>query len=489
MMGAKFTKAGSEATLSIKRLFGAFALFQGAQGLGRLTVAGTKWGLSFNSQVEQARLRFQLFTTDVDGLTKSVQAIDRASMFNFADLADAAALLGGSGIKDVPGTLQAAANAAAGGGKGTEGLKSIVLALSQIQSKGRLSQEEINQLTEGGAITAQRDLTKGLHLTAKELQNVGGQGIEAKQGARRAHPRVDVGQDGRRREAAAADAQRPVGPVHRHRAEGRRAAHRAARPRPRADVIPAANRAADQINEIFGKQGLSNEEKMRQARAVIKRELGPIGDDLKEKLDEAKIPEHLGELVGAALPKMAEAAADAAPHVAEAFVTAWMHSGPWAKLITALAVWKKIGAPGLPGGGGKGGLGGVLGSAKPVPVFVTNWGGEGGKGIASRAKDALKTAGPAALGAARSAVIPAAGDLAPALAPLAGLTLLATTQGDHNLPTRGRGASSPSNPAGSIPPPGFGTGPVGALTVKVVVNDREVATATAAGNAKQRARN
>jgi tape measure domain-containing protein len=410
-------------------------------------------------------------------------------MFNFADLADAAALLGGSGIKDVPGTLQAAANAAAGGGKGTEGLKSIVLALSQIQSKGRLSQEEINQLTEGGAITAQRDLTKGLHLTAKELQNVGGQGIEAKKaldvltrawtsgkmaGAAKRQLQTLSGQWGLFTGTAQKDVGLLTAPLARDLER---------------TVIPAANRAADQINEIFGKHGLSNEEKMRQARAVIKRELGPIGDDLKEKLDEAKIPEHLGELVGAALPKMAEAAADAAPHVAEAFVTAWMHSGPWAKLITALAVWKKIGAPGLPGGGGKGGLGGVLGSAKPVPVFVTNWGGEGGKGIASKAKDALKTAGPAALGAARSAVIPAAGDLAPALAPLAGLTLLATTQGDHNLPTRGRGASSPSNPAGSIPPPGFGTGPVGALTVKVVVNDREVATATAAGNAKQRARN
>jgi hypothetical protein len=60
------------------------------------------------------------------------------------------------------------------------------------------------------------------------------------------------------------------------------------------NVLPAANRASQEIGKIFGKEGLSNEEKLRQARAVIRRELGPVADDLKEKLDEADIPEHLG---------------------------------------------------------------------------------------------------------------------------------------------------------------------------------------------------
>jgi hypothetical protein len=73
MMGAKFTQGTDTATVSVGRLVGAIGIVAGAQGLGRLAVAGVKWGLSFNAQVESARLRFKLFTDDVDGLTKAVQ--------------------------------------------------------------------------------------------------------------------------------------------------------------------------------------------------------------------------------------------------------------------------------------------------------------------------------------------------------------------------------------------------------------------------------
>lgn len=52
-------------------------------------------------------------------------------------------------------------DAAAATGKGTEGLDSIVRALSQIKSKGKLSSEELNQLAEQG-ISAKRYLAEGL---------------------------------------------------------------------------------------------------------------------------------------------------------------------------------------------------------------------------------------------------------------------------------------------------------------------------------------
>jgi hypothetical protein len=91
----------------------------------------------------------------------------------------------------------------------------------------------------------------------------------------------------------------------------------AARARPREERPPRREPRGRADHKIFGKDGLSNEEKLRQARAVIRRELGPIGDDLKQKLDEADIPEHLGDLVGEAVPFMADQAAKAAPHVAK----------------------------------------------------------------------------------------------------------------------------------------------------------------------------
>ena len=52
-------------------------------------------------------------------------------------------------------------DAAAATGKGDEGLQRIVLALSQIKSKGKLSTEELNQLAEAG-ISAKRYLAEGL---------------------------------------------------------------------------------------------------------------------------------------------------------------------------------------------------------------------------------------------------------------------------------------------------------------------------------------
>jgi tape measure domain-containing protein len=363
------------------------------------------------------------------------------------------------GIKDVPGTLQAAANAAAGGGKGTEGLKSIVLALSQIQSKGRLSQEEINQLTEGGAITAQRDLTKGLHLTAKELQNVGGQGIEAKKaldvltrawtsgkmaGAAKRQLQTLSGQWGLFTGTAQKDVGLLTAPLARDLER---------------TVIPAANRAADQINEIFGKKGLSNEEKMRQARAVIKRELGPIGDDLKEKLDEADIPEHLGELVGAACrrwPKLPRTPRRTSRRRSSRRGCTQAR-GRSSHRSRALEEDRHARPPRRGRRPRR-----RLGKAKPVPVFVTNWGGEpGGKGLASKAKDARRPPAPRRSAPARGrGRIPAAGDLAPALAPARGPHTARDDAGPPQPADPRAGASSPSNPAGSIPPPGFGTGPV-----------------------------
>lgn len=60
-------------------------------------------------------------------------------------------------IKD----METIGDAAAATGKGEEGLGRIVLALSQIKTKGRLSTEELNQLAEAG-ISAKRYLAEGL---------------------------------------------------------------------------------------------------------------------------------------------------------------------------------------------------------------------------------------------------------------------------------------------------------------------------------------
>lgn len=516
-MGATFKVASRSASAGLAAV-GTGAKW-GAAGLAGLTVAGAKWGLGFNSQVEQARLRFRLFTTDVNGLTDSVKAIDKASMFNFADLADAAALLGGSGIKDVPKTLQAAANAAAGGGKGTEGLKSIVLALSQIQSKGRLSQEEINQLTEGGAITAQRDLAQGLGLTAKQLQNVGGQGIEANKA-------LDVLTKSWTSGEMAGAAQRQLGTLqgqwglftgNMQKLAG--LATQGLTMGLEKNVIPASNRAVEQITAIFGDKGLTNQQKLRQARDVIRRELGPVANDIIREIKDADLAGKLSSAFESSLNKMASVAAHEAPHVVKAFVDAWLGAGPWAKLITGGWLAHKLGIDKgalvlLKSLGGKGGGGGPLGKVaglKPVPVYVTNWGGGGGGAnktlwdkFKTGAKDVGKVLGPAALAvkggqiagqigtAAEWAGAAGLGDVGMAAPPVAFLTWLALTQGHHNFPSRAGGGSVRQQAASQIPAPGFGGGmpglPPGGLKVQVTIDGRVAGEGVDRAKAKTRAR-
>ena len=63
--------------------------------------------------------------------------------------------------KDIITDMRTIGDAAAATGKGEEGLERIVLALSQIKSKGRLSTEELNQLAEAG-ISAKRYIAEGL---------------------------------------------------------------------------------------------------------------------------------------------------------------------------------------------------------------------------------------------------------------------------------------------------------------------------------------
>jgi tape measure domain-containing protein len=446
----------------------------GAAGLAGLTLAGVKWGLQTNSQVEQARLRFTLFTNDVDGLTASVRELDKNSAFSFADLADAAAMLGGSGIQNVPQVLQAVANAAAGGGKGTEGLQAITLALSQIQSKGRLSQEEVNQLTEGGAITAQRDLAAGLGLTAKQLQNLGGQGIEA---SKAIDVLTNAWTSGQMADIAKRQTQTLGGQWNLLTGNLQTATATATENLARnlrTQVLPAANDAVQQITRILGDDGLTDRQKLQRARTIIRQELGPIAHDLANEFRDSGLGDQLEQAFEHAMNKMATVAINQAPHIVAQFVDAWLGAGPWAKLISGEWLAHKLGIDkallglliGKAGAKGAKGGGGALGKASklaPVPVYVTNWGGtpaipaEPSKpGVVNRVKDTLKVAVPAAATAARTAVVPAAADLAPAFGPLAAIAWLMITQGNHNFPTRGPGASSPSNPAGSIPAPGFG---------------------------------
>jgi tape measure domain-containing protein len=466
-----------------------------ALGVGAAAAAGVKMGLSFNAQIESARLRFGLFTDDVDGLTKAVQRIDMTSAFNLADLSDAAALLGNSGVEDIPNVLQAAANAAAASGRGAPALNSIAIALSQIASKGRLSQEEINQLNEAGAPGAQRIIAEHFHLTANELQNLGGQGLDAREAIEALTAEWTSG-----RMAQAAEAQtRTLGGQwdlltgNIQKLSGAATESLAAGLREKA--LPAVNDAVQHITEIFGREGLSNEQKIAEARAVIIRELGPIWHELAQEIDHADIPGKLGQAVAAATPRMLNAMADIAPQAAKAFVDGWLASGPEAQVITALFLGNKLrksdfGKALFTAGSGSGKSSAATlfagrGATPTNPVWVRIVGGKGG--VLDTAEDLGKKTGAAAIGGraawavARMGGLAEFGSVAAGAVPLAGILGLAKYGSSHNFDfaSRAGGGSVRQQASRQLPAPGFGGGPPGALNINLNVDGKTVSRVTA----------
>jgi tape measure domain-containing protein len=347
----------------------------GIAGLGALGLAGVKWGLSYNAQVESARQRFKLFTDDVDGLTKSLQGIDASSQFDFGNLSDAAAMLGNQGVKDIPNVLQGIANAAAASGGGTDALLSIARAMGQIQGKGKLSMEEVGQLNDALAPGVYDAINKRLGVTKDQLNNLGNEGIDAKDAI---GALTDEWTSGKMAKAASDNLKTIGGQWQLLTGNLQKDAGALTSGLTKAlerDVLPAANRAAQAINKIVNNNDLSDEEKWRQIRRTIVRELGPFADDIKDWIDRADIPEHLGEVIGSAGSAMAAGAAKAAPHAVKAFVDTWMASPMWVKLMSVLYVGAKVkAARGVGGGGGLAGslLGKGSSPANPMWVAVVN---------------------------------------------------------------------------------------------------------------------
>ena len=471
-------------------------------GLGAVGLAGVKMGLSTNAQLESARLRFGLFTSDVDGLVNAVSKIDMASAFNLTDLTDAAALFGNSGVQNIPEVLQATANAAAASGKGTQALNSIAIALSQIQSKGKLSQEEINQLNEAGAPGAQATIAKAFNLTADELQNLGANGLDATEAIRALTTEWTSGRMAKAAEAQTkglagqwnlltGNVQKLSGAVTEGLAKDLRD-----------DVLPAANDTAQALTGIFSNESLTDQQKMRQALGEIRRRLGPIADQIGVEIEQADIPKALGDALDKAGPVLLEAGKDAAG----TFIDAWTEAPVWAQVLSVAWLSKKMfggagAAVGTEVGMGigrgvsrgigekvaanlSGSLAGKLaegflgrGGTPANPLFVLDVAG----GPASRTPVPIgNVAKKVGAGAVASRFAAAAPPLAAATVLAAGLHA-ALPEGaeraiNQNHPSgAGRGSAVG---AGTVPAPGFGNRGL-QVNVPVSIDGRTVARATA----------
>jgi tape measure domain-containing protein len=177
----EMTNASRGASAILSRL-GAGARWA-ASGLGVLTVATGVFGLKFNATMEQNKVAFTNFLGSgrrAERFLNRLYSLAARTPFEFPELVNASVKLLGFGMtaKQTYGWMRTLGDAVAGVGGGAEEIQRATLALGQMQAKGKVSMEELNQLTEA-RLPAIKILTDELGLTRKELSNIGAEGISA----------------------------------------------------------------------------------------------------------------------------------------------------------------------------------------------------------------------------------------------------------------------------------------------------------------------
>lgn len=128
---------------------------KGALGLAAVGTAAATMGLSTASQLEQVKIGFTSMLGSAEkagSFLKDLQNFANATPFEFTQLTGAAQrfLAMGFAAKDVIPMLKSVGDAVAAMGGGAENIDAVTTALTQMQVKGKVSGEEIMQLSEQG---------------------------------------------------------------------------------------------------------------------------------------------------------------------------------------------------------------------------------------------------------------------------------------------------------------------------------------------------
>lgn len=154
----------------------------GIQGVSATLTSAVETGIKFNSTLEQSEIAFGSMLKDVEagkGLLRDLMQMAEKTPFEFADLQTGAKrlLAFGFAAKDILPMLTAIGDATAAlGMSGAEGINRLGLALGQMRAKGKVSGEEMLQLTEAG-IPAWEILAKAIGKTTNEVMELSQKGL------------------------------------------------------------------------------------------------------------------------------------------------------------------------------------------------------------------------------------------------------------------------------------------------------------------------
>lgn len=360
--------------------------YLGARGLTTAATAGFRYNKMINGQ----RIAFETLLGSqkaaADFMAQIQQLALDSPVLDPQTTGDAARLLMAYGIaaKDTLPFVKALGDMSAATGKDlSETLPRGAMAIGQIGSKGKLQAEELNQLAESVGLS--RDaIRKELHMTKKDFAAAftPGNNIDASvalPAIRRAMQKVAGG-------AADALSKTPQGQFARAQEVGSKIMGQITQ-----GIYAAAGKTAGQLGDAI--QPIWQKEVPAAFGGSMVQKT--VGDKLEESITAAK------PIVGQAIDdlklgdKFRDTMSYAGSHAPGWFWEGFKGAGTTGQVITVAFLAKKLGLTsgalallrGLAGGsfGGKGGgAGGVLGSLKPVPVYVVSGpgltpGGKGGK--------------------------------------------------------------------------------------------------------------
>jgi tape measure domain-containing protein len=158
--------------------WGAMAVAAGVTAGG---TAGIIHSLNIAGQMEQTQMAFETMLKSREAGQKMMRDLTAFAIdtpFEFMDLSKNAQYAMAMGFKqdDMLSLLTDAGDAASGTGRGTEGMENIIRALGQMQQKGKVSAQEINQLAENG-IGAWRYIAGAIGKTTAETMKLAENGL------------------------------------------------------------------------------------------------------------------------------------------------------------------------------------------------------------------------------------------------------------------------------------------------------------------------
>jgi len=175
------SKGMGSATNSMNGLVMAAGQFVGGLAIGDMLLRGAQASVQLSMGMEQTKIAFENFLGSADranAYLAELREFSEVTPFQFSDLTEASQRLMSMGFaaESVVPMLRDIGDAMAGMGRGAGDIQGVTLALGQMQLKGKLSAEEMMQLSERG-VAGWRYVAQSLGVTTGEAQKLAEKGL------------------------------------------------------------------------------------------------------------------------------------------------------------------------------------------------------------------------------------------------------------------------------------------------------------------------